>query len=95
MVNERKEMYVLTDYGIYEITFKNSDQIIDFMKDVFEIFNISKSSERINFISKIGYRVIKDDHIIKDIYTKIDHDCPISKLLIELNGIITVFENDK
>lgn len=97
MVNERKELYIIRYYSIIgmdefsETTFKNPDEIIDFIKRGFEI----DISTMISFISKIGYRIVKDDRIVKDIYTKIGHDCPVRKFVTELNGIITAYENDK
>ena len=98
MTNERKELYIIRYYSIIggideipEMTFKNPDEIIDFIKRGFEI----DISVMVSFISKIGYRVIKDDDIIKDIYTKIGHDCPVRKFVTELYGIITAYENDK
>lgn len=72
MANERKELYIIR-YSIFgmdefsEITFKNPDEIIDFIKHGFEI----DIPLMITFISKIGYRVVKDNRIVKDIYTKI------------------------
>ena len=89
--NVIKELYVIHE-KFFKIIFENPDKMIDFIKNDFDYRN---NHENVTSISKIGYRVIKDDHIIKEIYTNIDYRCPIRKFIIELYGVINAYENDK